>query len=545
MRHPPKRRRYLRLFLITLAVVAGLAVGIQLLFIGYVNSRLRTELEDEVKELSGGEYELTIQSLRINIFTQSVFFKGVNLHPVADVKPDEPKYAGSFKEFSFEDFHLFAYLFGRNLVVNNIKYAELSIQVFRSPGNGKKGKNAKRFSPYDIVKKHVNSLRIKKIDITNADIRVYEKIKETQPSISSVDNELHIANLRINDSTNEAGKWFVADKLGLLINRFAYQRKGDLFSFKAQRLFATDKDLQLNNALIAPLYKAVKVKADNDIPDSLRVHIAEVLFQGLNPRLFIEHNAFYARRLQIKQPDILIFHYQIDNRNHKRKNTLQDVLHKLPFTIKVESIVLDKGLITYKELEKDKTIPGRITFNDLHAEISGCSNDKMSSSAKRPLIMKVSTMVMHKAKLDVTYTFPLQQNGEFDAMGHLKAVQLRVFNPIIEPLAHFTMKSGQVDSMWFSFHGGQTESKGKMMIAYHDMKIELLNKKTGEKDATHKVLSTLAHALILKEENPSKGKLRIAEINYPADSSRTLFFYSWRSLLSGLRETLGLPKKSK
>jgi hypothetical protein len=69
-----------------------------------------------------------------------------------------------------------------------------------------------------------------------------------------------------------------------------------------------------------------------------------------------------------------------------------------------------------------------------------------------------------------------------------------------------------------------------------------LKKKTGDKGG---FVSFLANTFVINNKNPNGKNLRIGEIDEERDPTKSIFNYLWKSLLSGIKPSLGINEKNK
>ena len=122
-------------------------------------------------------------------------------------------------------------------------------------------------------------------------------------------------------------------------------------------------------------------------------------------------------------------------------------------------------------------------------------------------------------------------------------------NPLSKALGLVTIESGQVQKIDFDVKANAKGSRGTMHMYYNNLKIALLKEGEDGKPTKKKgLLSFLANTLIVKDENPVKGKpLRTADIVFERPPGASFFNLLWKSVFIGMRETVGLgivPMKS-
>jgi hypothetical protein len=102
------------------------------------------------------------------------------------------------------------------------------------------------------------------------------------------------------------------------------------------------------------------------------------------------------------------------------------------------------------------------------------------------------------------------------------------------------LTSGHISRLEFDLTGTNYNMSGNLTLLYDDLHVALLKK---DDDSVHfkkrKVTSLLANVKI-KNKNPEKGEApRITPVNYRRNIYASIFNLAWKSLLTGVQETIG------
>ncbi|MDP3172968.1 MAG: hypothetical protein Q8M88_00865, partial [Phenylobacterium sp.] len=152
--------------------------------------------------------------------------------------------------------------------------------------------------------------------------------------------------------------------------------------------------------------------------------------------------------------------------------------------------------------------------------------------------------IMDSCQLTTSMNYQMNNpENRFTVAGSLSPFNMRILNPVLEPLASVSIRSGKVERFQFTFSADRTNASGYVIFGYNDMKISVLEMKNGNtKEA--KFASFLANSILLRSKNPRGNELLPDEINFMRDEKRSVANYWWKALFSGIRNTLGL-KESK
>ncbi len=545
-----KRKILVKVLLISIGLIGLVFVFIQLAFTFYLSEKIKNRLQQEVAEQTENEYTLEINSLKINIFSRSVYMNGFLFRPNLTVHRETPKYFASASEINLVSFDLFALLLKRNLTVSAVELVDTSGSIYRniSKSTLPEIKNGKPFSIYNLFKKDIHALQIMNININSANIAIYDDILDTIPSISSKDNEIAISNLKINGSTETSRKLFIADKLNLIIRRFNYTTRDSLYSIHVKSLTAsyTGSQLTLDSVELIPNYsKRQFSKEAGKQTDRFNVTTAQLQFDNMDVKLFFERNWFLADELLIDRLNFTAYRNKNYMRESKKSESVQQLLKEIPFYANIDTIKLKNARIIYEETAEGATTSGKISFDDVNAQITGFTSDTLMFSKYGKLDVQANAKFMDSGKINAHYSFPLNTlETVFDCSGTLTGMPFEEINPMLVPNANISMKGGTLDSMQFSFHANETESTGTMKFMYRDLKMEFVEKSSKKSRLGQDILTFLAHGILIKENNPSHNqKPRVTEIKYTRNPNRFIFNYSWKSILSGIKPAIGIPNK--
>ena len=89
-------------------------------------------------------------------------------------------------------------------------------------------------------------------------------------------------------------------------------------------------------------------------------------------------------------------------------------------------------------------------------------------------------------------------------------------------------------------------AKGKLLFYYNDLSVEVMDKKqtTWTKIKTG-IINFAANDLIVNNDNPTKsGKMKTGVIQFQRDKEKGIINFLWKSVLSGLKSTMGFNSKA-
>lgn len=224
----------------------------------------------------------------------------------------------------------------------------------------------------------------------------------------------------------------------------------------------------------------------------------------------------------------------------RRPEMLQDLIKGLPHPVRIDSLRLINSAIHYIEqpLLGDKA--GEIRFNNLNITLKPFTNMKGAGSKIPDFTITGSANVLDSARMTTRMHYQMNHpDNLFTATGRVMPFDMRLLNPVLEPLAMVSIRSGRVNEFHFTMNADRTQAIGQLFFGYDDLRISVLEIKDGNtKEA--RFASFLANSLLLRSKNPRGKELEADEISFHRDEKRSIVNFWWKSIFSGVRNTLGI-----
>lgn len=211
------------------------------------------------------------------------------------------------------------------------------------------------------------------------------------------------------------------------------------------------------------------------------------------------------------------------------------LLQKITLPVCIKNIIVKNGMVSYTEKANQSKMKGRVFFSNIQATISNATNIDSCKRLNHFMKLDATGLFLGSGKLHTTWVLPLTAgNEEFKVAGKLGYMNAGQLNPLIEPLAMATVKSGIINNVDFTLTGNDNKATGEVKFLYEDLKIALLKKSSDtlkEKD----VASMLLNAFVKNRNNSNEP--RRAGISYDRDINRSFFNLLWKSIFSGIKKT--------
>ena len=224
------------------------------------------------------------------------------------------------------------------------------------------------------------------------------------------------------------------------------------------------------------------------------------------------------------------------------------LLMEVPVKMNIKTLRLHKMNLSYEEFNPSSNKNGTISFNNIDGTISNISNIPAVMSKYAYTKATLKGLFMNSVLLTSNFSFDLKKSstGNFSMQMNVDSIDKDVLNSIAEPLGLFTIKTGKVTKAGVKIKGDNYKSEVNLLMLYNDLHLIPLKKNEGNDTSMHKktVIGFFANTFIIKNNNPAHDNdPRIINTNVNRSPSEAFFGFIWKSILTGILKTIGLPEK--
>jgi hypothetical protein len=357
-------------------------------------------------------------------------------------------------------------------------------------------------------------------------------------------NDVRFAVSKVNNVTD-------GSKISDIINNAAWQLSVKSFSFSTKdKLYDINiQGVQLDNAKQTIAITAANVQPRLSEPQFVKQSIHQrdrfdltfnnINLQGVNFKKFINDNIIEVSTGSL-QPIIKVFNDRTvpPDTSSKVSKYPHQQLTKLNFPFYIKELKVNNGYVSYNEKSRQSLKAGTVFFSNINATLTNITNIDERVKANETLTLKATALFMGAGKLISQWKLPLNvRDTSFTVTGSLGAMNTAVLNPLVEPLGMVSVKSGNINRLIFTIHGGDYRSTGKILFLYKDLHIKVL-KKDKENNLKSKNLESIIADAAIKSDNPQKGENRTGAIDYRRDTTKSFFNFLWKSVFSGVKKTV-------
>ena len=384
--------------------------------------------------------------------------------------------------------------------------------------------------------------QVKNIRLGSTTLNIYNKANTAAPPMT-------IKNIRF--QANDIAEVQDGTNLKRLIGNSNWNFSGDGLSFNTKDNdykitvgpFAMNNartTLQLNKVAIVPLLsEAAFMKKQRFQKDQYTLSFNNIILSGINAQALINEQKVIAEQASL-QPIIKIYNDRTLDFDTTSKIGLypHQMLYKLDVPIRINTLKVNNGLVSYRERGRLSTQVGEVFFNNINATISNLCNIKEDLARNNMLTLEATGKFMGLAALKTTWKLPVNTtNGAFNVIGDIAAFDATKINKMVKPLGMATIESGNIKNVRFGMSGDDYKSTGDLVLIYDKLKIKMLKNKGDDKpDIRTKTVTSFIANLIMKDANPSGGKTRAAAISFDRDTKKSFFNLLWKSIFQGAKK---------
>jgi len=540
------------IIIVLIAVIASISI--------YFSIRWKPVLTQKIKDVvyngSSHLYHIDFKDIHLNIVTGSVTVDSILLAPDTAVFNERKKlgmapthlFQVKLEKLQLRRISILTIYFKRKIEMNDIILEHPSInmiyhKVFKKPTPVKE-----RRSLYDRISKTLKSVHINGVKIEDADFdyisgatgRVLNSVKHLNVHVKDILIDAH--------SRADTTRFYYTKDISFEMTGYHSLSKNKMYTMKVDTITgsAAGKNIHIRGLKMIPMYPEIQFsKMLKTQKDRYNLAFDRIDFNGVNFYRLNIRGILHAKSLRIKNGDAKVFMNREMPPGHgdKSGNFPHMALRRLPIETTIDTLKLRGVNIAYTEYNPISQEKGTVHIERLNGNVFNVTNDSASLSRNRYAVAELNAYMIRAAQLTIRINFDLlAKNAAFTFKGNIGKMDMVKLNPLAKSLGLVKVESGQIQKIDFDVRANAKGSRGTMHMYYNNLKIELLKEGEDGQPAKKKgLLSFLANTLVVKDENPAKGKpVRTADIVFERPPGASFFNLLWKSVFIGMRETVGL-----
>lgn len=514
--------------------------------------QIRVQLKGYVLDMSDSLYTLQYEKLHLNLITGSLGLEKVSLvrdsavyaHLQQTQRAPRFLYTFSADRVNLSYFKVWRYFHKKQLSASSLVLKNPSIVLEYNTRNidTTKPRNA-----YQNISEKIRSISLGTLLLDNTNLK-YTVVKKDSSLIFTQLNELsvHVKDFLIDSvALKDPTRFLYARNYIIDLKNYQYRTPDSLYWMHVRDVHyeAEDRSIKVGQFQVAPRYNREQFDRKSVYQrDRFDVKLNELAITNLEPRLLMENQVIQAGKLVINSGNLDIYH----NRNlppspgNKLGGFPNQLLLKVGVPIYIDTIIGKKTDILYTEINPKSQEAGKLSFKNVHGIFRNVTNIDTVIAKKPLLTIDLDAVLMNSGKMKAHFGFSLKnKSGGFAVSGQIKDMDGKELNPVLRPLGMVEVKSCRIEDLSFSMSGNEKEARGEVKFLYKDLKVNILKKEDGSNKFKKKgLISFIANLMVIKDENPMKGEVRVAHPHFTRDPNKSFFNLVWKTLFTGIKESV-------
>ncbi len=519
-------------------------------------NKVQLEITDFTGKLENDFYTISLDRISLFMKDRKAQLKGISLSPTDNSSIKENMLdlkknlaiSLTIPEIDIEQIDFQNFIAGNGLKINTIITDSSLLSLYEIKKEDSSGTRNTRNVPRISLSKPFEYVHIDLFDIDDIDLSItqYSTHATKAYNLDNLSGKIH--SILIDTAGMIGGNRFLFSKdIQLKADEYQFYSKDSMYCIRAEdiRLSTEHESITMNELKVIPKYPKHEFSAAMGYQtDRIDFSTSDLKFSGFDFSNFLFSGELIIDKLHLNKFSLDAFRDKsVPFPDWIQKKMPQTMIRSIPISLRLDSIELSNGMITYGERLKKDLNDGEITIEDFNAMIFNITNDTLTSES---ITVDAHFNLMGEGETHTRLVLPLgPADDSIYFHGHSKKMDLSVFNPMSVNLFGVSITKGKGQIQEAMLYGNKDQMLGHIYFPYKGFKIQMVNRHTGKKGGIGDgILTFLANEILLKSNNPKFiGKLRIGEVYAKRNPQKAVFNYIWKSMLSGIESTLGYNKK--
>lgn len=529
---------------IVLVIIIILVFSLNTILSSVVSNVVNTQLEEINKK---EEVTVSIENIKLNVFAGNLHLTNVSITPDSlffeNFKEGKTGKA-STSEFEMSDltikgFGIYKLLAKNEISANTIIAKGLKLNLYKSDDHKSHKSTPQKSKKIDsIFIKGIEKIDFKSILFDDFEFNLMD-VKSADTLFAYSEKECEIIGVKL-DAHAEVDDYFVVNKDDLRVN------------FKEQEILTADgnnsivlknikydyktSSLLILNFSMQPTIDKEKLAATYQYNSEVyQAETESIQLKGFHLDSILRTGIIKIDTVLVTSPIIGIYKDQTKPFNlNKRPKFLNQKLKAMKQPLNINEVIVKDAMFSYWEKHPDFKELMTVDISDLNVQISNVTSIKDSLNNGKELVIKVNGKLCNSASvnLDIMMDYGSWKDS-YSISGNIEEAPFTDFNPAIYPAAGVKFSGGTLNSIEFKVSGTPSGSQGRMKMFYKDLEADLSNA-----DKDKKGMSWVANTVLITSNPTKKGKFRIAEIEFERVPYKGFGNLLWKSVMSGMMNTL-------
>jgi len=535
----------------TKKVLVAFTILLGLLGLGsfFLKPVLENRLEKYLRDKIVFEDDLTPLTFEFESLDLSLMGRKLNLHGlrIMPTPPADSSVAQAFQgleisRISLHNIALSNFLWNKNLDITSLTLDTVRILLRKTGAPNPKGSPPAPGSGGAIMDSirlpGLSDVRLGVFEMDHFQLLLQGPEQDTLARFAG--NQLSLRGIRLAKGGSSAESLFAPalDSLELELREQRSELDAGAYALGYERFFYrhASQSLQIENLTVEPRLEPAEMRARHRYSyETYRVRMAGLQIEELDMESLFRRGELRMHSITLDSVHAGIFRDKTLPFDTGRTVKLPArALAELKFPLRIDTLQLRNSYLQYAE-----NMPGsdglvEVELKDLQMAFYPIVSGGVAGNEADTLHISVSTHLMGALPIGAEIQMPYGSDA-LSMIGHSSgSAGLHTMNHPIYPAIGMRFTGGNLNSLTFSADGNSRQMQGHLTMLYKDLEVEFL-KEEGDRSKTK---SFLANTLV-KSSNPNRrGKTIVGVIEFERVPYKGLGNYIWKSMQSGLVNSL-------
>ena len=513
---------------ITIGIISFLAF-LLLVNLG-LNFWIQKQLPKIILQNNTTPYHITYEKIKIDLFSATIYASNIVVTPKQKLKKSDTKIGiySKIESITINNYKLWSFLFDDIIKAKSITIDQPKVILYKK--DTKAINNAKSLRT-EVLDPFQKIIIVSNIYVNKGTFSIIST-QTNKPILSSQNISTVIEGIFIDDKT-------LKDKIPFLFQKYVfncdslYYKPNKFYTIKATEIRTSNHTLHIKKLEYLPEYNrnqfVQKISKEKDL---FTIKAASIAINNMDWGFKNDVFFFNANSLIFDGLNVNIYRNKLPEDDLLKKPLYNTLLRKIPFPLKVDTLLIRNSKLVYEEEIDFKKGPSILTFDRFNIK---ANNIRSGYGLKKAadLDIKINCVFMKNSPLKIHWTLDiLDPKDGFRIKGNIENFNIQALSRFTRPYIN-TSFTGVFKTFDFDITGNDKNATGTAWLAYKDLKVTFYKKNNPNKEA--KIKNILANLIVKKD---SDGKTKKAEIELERIPEKSFYNFLWRNIAEFLKEIL-------
>ena len=438
-------------------------------------------------------------------------------------------------QIEISQFNVYDYFQNESVVAEDVSISDVEVEWKIIGSKAEKGKDKSSNDDFKMPSVNLSSFHLNQANLLLFEDQLY-RFDSIQFSLNRVqlDSTFEIKNL----SSYYEDAALKVSNVEFEIGKYDEYRLNTGFEYQAKLQL-----IQLPSIHLTPKYtKNAYSKILEEQSDYFGLSIDSLQIHSFKPEN-ITNQPFSLSKIKLIGTNLEVYRDKNVPRVDGYRPLVQKQLQSISSDFKVDTFQFI-GKIRYSELPVDSHEPGNLLFDEVDATITNVTNIKEFTNT--PMILQANGKIYGTGSFNAQVEFDLQDslNG-FLLSTVLGPMDVTSLNQMLLPTARLQINKGINKKLAFNMAANEHVAVGEMTFHYNRLNFQIMNKSDIHKTNLGNSILTFWANRLVRSNNPSLFSKQKGIIYFERDTTRAIFNYWSKSILSGVVSSIGIKSNKR